>query len=162
MSALLLATPAEIWKIAFPQSGNTPDENINETLIETAQIRYLKPGLGPLYDSLDEARYQDFIGRFLKKPLAYYVRSLSLGLMSASVGSLGILEGKTDYASPVSIRQLHALRKEARHQADILLDLAVEYIENNPSQFPEYVPQKNIRHYTRIRGGIVMNTPPKP
>ena len=149
MSALLLATPAEIWEIAFPQSGNTPDENINETLIETAQIRYLKPVLGPLYDSLDEARYQDFIGR-------------SLGLMSASVGSLGILEGKTDYASPVSIRQLHALRKEARHQADILLDLAVEYIENNPSQFPEYVPQKNIRHYTRIRGGIVMNTPPKP
>lgn len=162
MSAILLATPGEIWETAFPQSGNTPDESINGTMIETAQLRYLKPVLGPLYDTLSEMRQADFVSEYLKGPLAYYVRSLALGMMSASVGSLGILQGKTDYAAPVSARQIHSLRKEARRQADILLDKAVEYIEAHAGLFPEYDPRKNIRHRTRIRGGIVLENKPRP
>ena len=156
MSAPLLVTPVEVWEIAFPPNANGPDDQINETLIETAQLRYLKPVLGPLYDTLGESRQESFVTQFLKKPLAYYVKSLALSLMSASVGSLGILEGKTDYAAPVSIRQLHLLRKEARHQADLLLEQSIEYIEANPTLFPEYDPHRNIRHKIRMQGGLVL------
>ncbi len=159
MSTFLLATPAEVWEMAFPPNANGPDDQINDTLIETAQLRYLKPALGSLYDTLEESRHAEFVTQFLKKPLAYYVRSLALNMLSASVGSLGILEGKTDYAAPVSIRQLHILRKEARHQADLLLDQAIEHIENNPTLFPEYDPHRNIRHKIRIQGGIALKSP---
>ena len=156
MSTLLLATPSEVWEIAFPPNANGPDDQINETLIETAQLRYIKPILGPLYDTLEESRQADFVAQFLKKPLAYYVKSLALNTLSTSVGSLGVLEGKTDYATPVSIRHLHILRQEARHQADLLLDMAIEHIEKNPTLFPEYDPHLNIRHKIRIQGGIVL------
>ena len=156
MSTFLLVTPSEVWETAFPPNANGPDDQINETLIETAQLRYIKPILGPLYDTLEESRQADFVAQFLKKPLAYYVKSLALNTLSTSVGSLGVLEGKTDYATPVSIRHLHILRQEARHQADLLLDMAIEHIEKNPTLFPEYDPHLNIRHKIRIQGGIVL------
>lgn len=156
MSVTLLVTPAEIWEIAFPQSGFIQPETISDVLIETAQLRHLKPVLGPLYDTLGESRQAAFVSEYLKAPLAYYVRSLALSSLSATVGALGILQGKTDYATPASGRQVHNLRKEARRQADILLDKAVEHIESHPELFPEYDPRQNIRHRMSIRGGLAL------
>lgn len=161
MSAPLFLTPAEIWEIAFPQNGGTPDTYITNTLIETAQLRFLKPALGELYNTLGESQHNDFVSEYIKAPLALYVRSLALNSMSASVGSLGVLQGKTDYATPASFRQIHALRKEARRQADLLLDKAIEYIESHPEQFPQYKPQNNIRHKIQTRGGFVLKTKPQ-
>lgn len=158
MSAPLFMTPEEIWEIAFPQNGGNPEAYITDALIETAQLRYLKPALGELYNTIGETQHNTFVSEYLKAPLALYVRSIALGSMSASVGSLGVLQGKTDYATPASFRQIHALRKEARRQADILLDKAIAYIESHPEQFPQYKPQNNIRHQIQTRGGIVLET----
>ncbi len=151
-----LIAPDEVWEIAFPGSDYLSRENITPTQIEAAQLKYLKPALGKLYEALEESRYASLVAESLKAPLAWYVRSLVLEELSATTGSLGVAQPKSDYTTPLSPKQILSLRKQARNRADTLLDRAIETIEASPSTFPEYDSKQNIRHQLSTRGGIVL------
>lgn len=53
-------------------------------------------------------------------------------------------------------QRLHRLRRQARNDADTLLDKAIDYVENNPAMFPEYDPKENIRRRVLIKGGFIL------
>lgn len=151
-----LITPAEVWELAFPGADYVLPETLSPLQVEIVQEQYLRPVFGALYETLGEERHETFVVEYLKAPLAYYVRSLVLSEMAASIGSLGVVQGRSDYASPLPPRQVHTLRKQARHRADRLLQRAVEHVEAHAGLFPEYDPGENARHHTSILGGIVL------
>lgn len=152
----LLMTPAEVRQTAFTDSDFVRNETITEAQIAAAQQKYLRPVFGKLYDVLGESRYAEFVSGRIKPTLAYYVRSLVLVEMSASVGSLGVTQGKNDFLSPLAARQLHLLRKQARNYADTLIDETVAWVEANPALFPEYDTRENIRHRISLKGGVAV------
>ena len=96
----LLITPAEVLETAFPATEQFRDDLIRPTMIEVAQLQYLQPVFGALFDALEEERYSDFVSTYIKPPLAYYIRCMVIDELTASVGTLGILQEKSDYVGP--------------------------------------------------------------
>lgn len=152
----LLISSEEILEIAFPSTELPRPGLIGDTKIEIAQIKYLKPVFGKMYDRLAEPEYGDFVHEYLKLPLALYVKSLVIDEADVTVGAMGILQPQPAYGNPVSSSKLALLKRRARNEADRLLRLAVEHVENNPERYPEYIPEDNILHRVGIRGGIVL------
>ena len=62
----LLISSAEALSLAFTPAEFQREELIPAVTIETAQLRYLKPAFGPLYDCLNEPRYEAFVERYVK------------------------------------------------------------------------------------------------
>ena len=115
----LLITPAEVLQTAFPATEQFRDDLIRPTMIEVAQLQYLQPVFGALFDALEEERYSDFVSTYIKPPLAYYIRCMVIDELTASVGTLGILQEKSDYGSPASIRLQERLRRQDNCRAFI-------------------------------------------
>lgn len=90
----LLITPAEVLETAFPATEQFRDDLIRPTMIEVAQLQYLQPVFGTLFDALEEERYSDFVSTYIKPPLAYYIRCMVIDELTASVGTLGIPAGE--------------------------------------------------------------------
>ena len=83
----LLITPAEVLETAFPATEQFRDDLIRPTMIEVAQLQYLQPVFGALFDALEEERYSDFVSTYIKPPLAYYIRCMVIDELTASVGT---------------------------------------------------------------------------
>lgn len=152
----LLITPAEVLETAFPATEQFRDDLIRPTMIEVAQLQYLQPVFGALFDALEEERYSDFVSTYIKPPLAYYIRCMVIDELTASVGTLGHPAGEiglrfTGFDPPAGAPQ-----KAARTTAERLLDRAVGVIEANPESFPEYDPEQNLRHCLLLKGGFIL------
>lgn len=89
----LLISSAEALSLAFTPAEFQREELIPAVTIETAQLRYLKPAFGPLYDCLNEPRYEAFVERYVKPALACYVRALVIDARAAARRSLGYRAG---------------------------------------------------------------------
>lgn len=152
----LLILPAEVIQIAFPSSENIREDLVTDIQIETAQIKYLKPVLGPLYQVLDGATYTDFVASHLKKPLAFFVRALVVEELGSSVSMMGVMQNKNEFSMPVSMREQAMLRKKARSTARFFLQEALRHIEANAELFPEYDPRQNILNRCSLLGGIAL------
>jgi len=87
----LLISSAEALSLAFTPAEFQREELIPAVTIETAQLRYLKPAFGPLYDCLNEPRYEAFVERYVKPALACYVRALVIDARAAAVGQTALL-----------------------------------------------------------------------
>ena len=72
----LLITAAEVLETAFPSNEYVPEGMIVPARIETAQLGFLRPVFGKLYDKLGEEPYAAFCRTYIKPALAYYVRYL--------------------------------------------------------------------------------------
>ena len=78
------------------------------------------------------------------------------GTAVAAIGAAGVRQNKSAYTEAVPDSRLHRLRRQARNDADTLLDKAIDYVENNPAMFPEYDPKENIRRRVLIKGGFIL------
>ena len=152
----LLITAAEVLETAFPSNEYVPEGMIVPARIETAQLGFLRPVFGKLYDKLGEEPYAAFCRTYIKPALAYYVRYLMVDEQCAAIGAAGVRQNKSAYPEAVPDSRLHRLRRQARNDADTLLDKAIDYVENNPAMFPEYDPKENIRRRVLIKGGFIL------
>ena len=152
----LLITAAEVLETAFPSNEYVPEGMIVPARIETAQLGFLRPVFGKLYDKLGEEPYAAFCRTYIKPALAYYVRYLMVDEQCAAIGAAGVRQNKSAYTEAVPDSRLHRLRRQARNDADTLLDKAIAYVENNPAMFPEYDPKENIRRRVLIKGGFIL------
>ena len=152
----LLITAAEVLETAFPSNEYVPEGMIVPARIETAQLGVLRPVFGKLYDKLGEEPYAAFCRTYIKPALAYYVRYLMVDEQCAAIGAAGVRQNKSAYTEAVPDSRLHRLRRQARNDADTLLDKAIDYVENNPAMFPEYDPKENIRRRVLIKGGFIL------
>ena len=152
----LLITAAEVLETTFPSNEYVPEGMIVPARIETAQLGFLRPVFGKLYDKLGEEPYAAFCRTYIKPALAYYVRYLMVDEQCAAIGAAGVRQNKSAYTEAVPDSRLHRLRRQARNDADTLLDKAIDYVENNPARFPEYDPKENIRRRVLIKGGFIL------
>lgn len=90
--------------------------------IETAQLGFLRPVFGKLYDKLGEEPYAAFCRTYIKPALAYYVRYLMVDEQCAAIGAAGVRQNKSAYTEAVpwtagctDLRQAGAQR--CRHAA---------------------------------------------
>lgn len=152
----LLITAAEVLETGLPveriRSGrdDRPGPNRN------GATGFLRPVFGKLYDKLGEEPYAAFCRTYIKPALAYYVRYLMVDEQCAAIGAAGVRQNKSAYTEAVPDSRLHRLRRQARNDADTLLDKAIDYVENNPAMFPEYDPKENIRRRVLIKGGFIL------
>ena len=130
----LLISSAEALSLAFTPAEFQREELIPAVTIETAQLRYLNPAFGPLYDCLNEPRYEAFVERYVKPALACYVRALVIDARAAA--------GR--------------LRRQALRDAETLLEEAIEFVERHPEDFPEYDPDLGIRRRVLFKGGLIL------
>lgn len=151
-----LISAAEVLEMAFPTNEYIPEETIVPARIETAQLKFLQPAFGPLYEKLGDERYGAFVQEYVKPALAYYVRYLMIDERCAAIGAIGILQSKTSYAETAGDNRLNRLRRQALSDADTLLDKATGHVERNPAMFPEYDPKENIRKKIRMKGGFIL------
>ena len=118
----LLITAAEVLETAFPSNEYVPEGMIVPARIETAQLGFLRPVFGKLYDKLGEEPYAAFCRTYIKPALAYYVRYLMVDEQCAAIGAAGVRQNKSAYTEAVPDSRLHRLRRQARNDADTLLD----------------------------------------
>ena len=117
----LLISSAEALSLAFTPAEFQREELIPAVTIETAQLRYLKPAFGPLYDCLNEPRYEAFVERYVKPALACYVRALVIDARAAAVGPSGIVQARTQYTEAAPAEAAGRLRRQALRDAETLL-----------------------------------------
>ena len=151
-----LITPAEVLALAFTSTESLPEESITPSRIESASLQYIRPALGSLYEHLSDTRYAEFVDTFIKPPLAHYVRYQMIDDHSAQIATWGIMQHKTDYALAATNSQTEHLRRQARNDAEQLLQKAITQIETHPADYPEYDPKENIRNRVVLKGGFVL------
>lgn len=152
----LLITAAEVLELAFDDSESLREDLVKDPVIRTAEARYLEPVLGALYAALHDPEYGDFVDRFIKPPLAFYIRSLVADNLTVSLGNLGAMQYSADKMKTASDTGSARIRKKAKYDADTLMDKAVEHIESHPDDFPLYDRKNNVRHRISIQGGIIL------
>ena len=152
----LLISSAEALSLAFTPAEFQREELIPAVTIETAQLRYLKPAFGPLYDCLNEPRYEAFVERYVKPALACYVRALVIDARAAAVGPSGIVQARTQYTEAAPAEAAGRLRRQALRDAETLLEEAIEFVERHPEDFPEYDPDLGIRRRVLFKGGLIL------
>ena len=150
----LLISSAEALSLAFTPAEFQREELIPAVTIETAQLRYLKPAFGPLYDYLNEPRYEAFVERYVKPALACYVRALVIDARAAAVGPSGIVQARTQYTEAAPAEAAERLRRQALRDAETLLGEAIEFVERQ--DFPEYDPDLGIRRRVLFKGGLIL------
>ena len=96
----LLITAAEVLETAFPSNEYVPEGMIVPARIETAQLGFLRPVFGKLYDKLGEEPYAAFCRTYIKPALAYYIRYLMVDEQCAAIGAAGIRQNKSAYTEP--------------------------------------------------------------
>ena len=108
----LLITAAEVLETAFPSNEYVPEGMIVPARIETAQLGFLRPVFGKLYDKLGEEPYAAFCRTYIKPALAYYVRYLMVDEQCAASGAAGVRQYKSAYTEAVPDSRLHRLRRQ--------------------------------------------------
>lgn len=115
--------------------------------LSEAEETFIKPVIGKdLLKSLDdeangsasaESKYDALLDR-MRIATALYGIYLGVDEMSVSISASGIQEISNETRKPAPLYKVKNLKESLIARANRQLDLALEYIENNLSDFPEY------------------------
>lgn len=152
----LLITAQEVLELAFSSTEQLREDLISDATISVAQRRYIKPILGPAFDTLGGEEYSGFVGMYIKPPLALYVKNLVLEDIAVSIGSMGAVQFQGEMGTAPGDTRYDRQRRKARSDADTLMERAVDYIEANPETFPTYNAKDNIRKRISGKGGVIL------
>ena len=152
----ILITPGEVLEMAFASPEGAESGHISESVIVSAQRKFIRPVINGLFDKLEQGEYEPLLTGYIKPPLAYYVKFLVLPMLSAHVGSLGVVQSRGATFLPADAATLAALRRQTRSDANALMRIAVEHIEVNRTAYPEYDPARNILHRASIASQVVL------
>lgn len=140
-----LITPSEVISIAFPGNSNIREESISDMSIHIAERKHLLAAFGDLYYQLREPQYNDFVQRYIKPTLAYYVKCEIMPSLAINMSNAGLALVNPQYMTTATDKQRQLLYDSEMTKADTLLAEAVEYILGHPEEFPTYKtiqPQK--------------------
>lgn len=141
--------------MAFEGEYGVTAERIGETVIASAQQKFIKPVLGDLFDKLEGGSYPE-LKQLVKAALAQYVKLLMIPKLAVSMGNGGITQIKGTHFSPAGEDSMKALKESTKAEACTLMREAVEHIEQNRDDYPEYDPADNILHKVSICSGIIL------
>lgn len=153
----ILMTPAEVAALAFGGEENVACEAVTEASILAAQSRYLRPVVGDaLYARLLAGDYPELVDKWLKPPLALFVKSAALPEVSARVAAVGVVRCEGEWFSPADGDAVRLLQRRVRMEAEELLDEAVRHIRSEHVRYPEYDDTANVRCRVSVVGGVVL------
>ncbi len=151
-----LITSAEALALAFEAPGTVDESFVSEAVIISAERKFLRPVLGGVYEEMLAGGHADLLDKYVKLPLALYVKWMALPQMSARGGNMGVVQLRTGNFSPAGDATLSAIRKRIKSDARALMLRAVEHVESSPALYPGYDPEQNILKRNSIAGGIIL------
>lgn len=150
-----IITPAEVATLAFGADPTFDTALICESTIAVAEEKFIRPVLGKLFEGVASGKYPHLSEEYIKPCLAVYVKLLMLPQMAVKTGNSGLTQFSNGLLDPPSAQAVRDLRQSLRHDADILMHRAVNHIEGNLGDFPEYDPQENVLNYVSVKGDIL-------
>ncbi len=151
-----LITAAEVVDIAFGGAVNLRPSEVGDATIIAAQRKFILPVFGAaMTKALANGEHAAWSERFLKKPLALYVKFLLLPALAAQVGMAGVVKYSGEGFAAADAVTFRRLLRRIKSDADALLDSAVESVESAPASFPLYDARQNVRHRVSLEGNIV-------
>lgn len=160
-----LVTPEKVVEIAFTNGSTNELGYIKDSIINAAQLRWIKPALGnDLWDLLEtesltsySAVNQLLIDK-LEAPAAFFVKGELVPDMSINTTAAGLQVLTTEYSAPASDKQRGQIQDQSFLHADSLLKEVIRWLEKdeNINNYPTYYTSKNVLNTTPIKGGIVL------
>lgn len=151
-----LITPSQLLQYAFGSGEYLPPESFSEADIAAAEVRYLRPVVGPeLHDRLLAGDYPELRDDYLARPLALFTRLLLQPRLDIRTGQCGTSAPKSSWGQPADTEARCSQRRALRAQARALLRRASDYLESHRAEFPEYRPERNILKRCTTDGGFV-------
>lgn len=151
----LLISKQEVAEMAFEGTYGITADRIGETIIISAQQKFIKPVLGKLYGRIEGGRYTELL-EMIKPALAHYVKMLMIPQLAVSVGNGGITSIKSSSFNSADDGKIKAFSDIVRSEACALMRSVVEYIEQNQNKYPEYDPNDNVLNKVSICSGIIL------
>lgn len=128
-----IITPQEVVDIAFPSNSNMKAESINEYVIHSTEIKYIRTALGEaLYAKLGELPE---LCEILKPALAFFVKCELIPSLAINMSNGGLALSNPQYMSAATDKQRTLLYESELSKAYTLLDEALQQIER---KYPEY------------------------
>lgn len=152
-----LINAQEVVSLAFNTVEAVDCSLIGESTILSAERKFIAPVLGRnFYEAVRRGRYHDFCVGHLWQPLALYVRLLMLPMLSVQTGATGVMQYEGVNFSVADTRQLSALKKALRSEANTLMQMAMEYVQSHRDTFSEYDPALSIQGRVSLSGDIII------
>lgn len=153
----MLITQDKIIDLAFSKVDQITTDAIKSTKIEAAELKYIAPALGRLYGELCKGRYEELVEGYIAPALAYFVRYEIIPDLSLKVGNAGTQMAFTDNTAAATDAQRNAARQSAKDSAEVLLQAAVDYLNNNKALYPEF-DGAAAKRPTYSNGGLIFRT----
>ena len=160
-----LIIPQRVIELSFTNGETNELSFIKDSIIEAAQLRWIKPILGDDLWDLLESEYpssyssvnQTLVDR-LESPLAFFVKHELVPDMSINTTAAGLQVLSTDYSSAATDRQRGEIQDQALQHGQALLKEVVRWIEldANIDNYPTYYKSKNTLNNVKTIGGIVL------
>lgn len=151
-----LITPAEALRRAFRSDERLPADMLTAADVVVAEARYVRPVLGAeLHDRLLKGADDPFVQSYLADAVALFSRVVAHPRHLALTSRLGFLSPDPTHAKAADEMAVQTLCRALRRQAKSLLTRAVAYIEEHPSEFPEYDADHSLFHNCSTDGGLV-------
>lgn len=140
-----IITPQEVVDIAFPSNSNMKAESINEYVIHSTEIKYIRTALGEaLYAKLGELPE---LCNLLKPALAFFVKCELIPSLAINMSNGGLALSNPQYMSAATDKQRTLLYESELSKAYTLLDEALQQIEG---KYPEYKGAQKRKTYSGI------------
>ena len=156
-----LITAQEVINLAFTDRNFLPGK-ILDSQIKVAQEGFMLPALGDnLYTLLTTAVPSGsnaiLVNDYLKPALAWFVRYVILPEIGVHASNTGVQVVTPNGSQTASDKQAGTLREQAKANGDILLGVALRYIEQNPQLYPAFCYSETTRSSTRVLCGVVFS-----
>lgn len=151
-----LITPTKVINLAFSQTEQATCKSIKDVKIVVAQERYIRPALGcNLYEALLNGEYADFAEEYISPALAMYVRYITFVDFALKLNDMGAQSYVGINGTSASSTERSEARTQIRLDADTLLNSAIEYIQQNINDFPEY-EYREVKQRVHRAGGLIL------
>ena len=151
----ILLTLDEAAQLAFIDREGRNGGMLDSNIILVAQLSLLKPLLGGFYGLLEQGRYPGFVVRYLKLPLALWVKSIIVRNSVVSTGSMGATRQASPNLLPAGDKDVALAVAALRSQARVLMENALDHLAQSGELYPEYTPLPR-RRQRRIMGGVII------
>lgn len=158
-----MITAQEVIDIAFNDVNFLPSK-IKSSYIDIAMYDFLRPEIGAdFYDAIiaDQEKQTPtpaittFVNTYLKPSLAFYVKYVAIPDIATSLSNMGLINEFSQTSNTVSDRQRGELMQQTKNNAEALMKKAIDYLEKNSTDFPDYNTEEKVSEKVKVRGGII-------
>ena len=150
-----LITAAEVISNAFDREVATA--KFSDNMIAGAQQKHIMPVLGEdFYDLVvaTPASYTDLVAQ-IKPALAYFVKFYALPGIRNEIGTVGIAQITGQNRNTPSDQDIGMQQDAALSEANQLIDVLVKFLDDNDTDYPDYIKSVNKAEHIVIAGGII-------